>query len=505
MNPTDPQEHNEQPHGPPVAPPPPPDAAEEEISYHLLGERPQKQNRSIFNLGVFGLAGISMYYVFAARVDDVLHLYLGLAILVLAVLPTLFWLRQGGNRFPVFEPVLLLCANAYALPVLNGHEALAIYPPETVTLAGFTVLVYELAAIGAYYLTRGSPGKGRFWRESVLTREVERLVSYGIVLSSAYFGIAYFTDWIPWEMESVLRAVFNGVSVLCTFITAQRWGRGELTASERGMFGTLFVVQLLIMCSTLLLIGAVTLSGIALLGYLSAGRKVPWVATAVLFAVIAVLHNGKDRMREIYWQEEERRSPTLLELPAFYSEWVGYGLRTPLFHGDGEKTSAAGRLLERTSLLHILCMVVDYTPSRTPYVYGETYAYVLPQLIPRFFWPDKPRSHVATYYLSVRYGLQDEDATQRTTIAFGMLAEAYANFGLLGALALGACFGFIYKKLQLLSAQSPMFSLAGLMMILLTTWSFNAELTLAAWVSSLFQALVAMLGLPVLLRSLFGF
>jgi hypothetical protein len=49
-----------------------------------------------------------------------------------------------------------------------------------------------------------------------------------------------------------------------------------------------------------------------------------------------------------------------------------------------------------------------------------------------------------------------------------------------------------------------MFSFAGLSMVLLTAWSFNAELTMAAWVSSIEQALVVVLGVPMVMRSLFG-
>ena len=154
--------------------------------------------------------------------------------------------------------------------------------------------------------------------------------------------------------------------------------------------------------------------------------------------------------------------------------------------------------------MHILCLVVDWSPSRQDFLDGETYGYVLPQLIPRFLWPDKPRSHIATYRLSIYYGLQDEDATNATTIAFGMLSEAYANFGMFGAGLLGLFWGVILKKLQVLSLHSPMFSQAGLMMILLTAWAFAIELTMAAWLSSLFQALVIVLGVPLLIRGFFS-
>ena len=154
--------------------------------------------------------------------------------------------------------------------------------------------------------------------------------------------------------------------------------------------------------------------------------------------------------------------------------------------------------------MHLLCLIIEYTPGRQDYLYGKTYSYVLPQLIPRFFWHDKPRSHVATYALAIYYGLQREEDTATTTIAFGLVTEAYANFGLLGALLLGVFWGFWLKKLQIWSTFSPMFSFAGLLMVLLTAWAFNAELTLAAWVSSLQQAVIAVLGIPLFIRSFFG-
>jgi len=84
------------------------------------------------------------------------------------------------------------------------------------------------------------------------------------------------------------------------------------------------------------------------------------------------------------------------------------------------------------------------------------------------------------------------------------VTEAYANFGMIGTMLLGVFWGFWLKKLQIWSTFSPMFSFAGLLMVLLTAWSFSAELTMAAWVSSLEQAVLVVLGVPMLLRGLLG-
>lgn len=479
-----------------VNPQPQPD--ETVMDYSILGGAHAQRGRKLFLTGLGLLAAALVYLTYTANVSDILHLYLGLIMFSLSVVPALLWARDGGSRFPVFETILILTANAYATPVLNGHEQLANYTPDVITHACLTVILYQLSAILTYLTVTGVPGRSRFWRESLLSNQTEKFIVYGLISSTAYIWVSTFTDWLPGELNSVLRAIFYGVGILCTFVSSQRWGRGELTRTEKiVLLGTL-IPQLIFMSVGLILIGAISLIGIALLGYLSGGKRIPWLVIAVTFAIIAVLHSGKTQMREKYW-EQHLPAPTLTGLPAYFSEWIEYGLQPT----SGGK-SVSQKMLERTSLMHILCLIIDCTPARQDYLYGKTYGYVLPQLIPRWFWPDKPRSHIATYELGVYYGLQQEEDTEKTTIAFGLLTEAYANFGLFGAILLGAFWGVSLKKLQIWTTFSPMFSFAGLLMVLLTAWAFSAELTMAAWVSSLEQAVIVVLGVPMVIRSLLG-
>ena len=469
------------------------------MDYSILGGAHAERGRKLFLTALGLLTAALAYLAYTANVSDVLHLYLGLIIFALSAVPSLLWARSGGSRFPVFETILILCAGAYAMPVLNEREQLANYSSEVITRAGLTVILYQLSAIITYLSVRGQPGRSQFWRESIITSQIEKLIVYGLLTSTAYIWISTFTTWVPRDLESVLRAVFYGVSTLCTFVTAQRWGRGEMTQTEKIVLLCTLIPQLIFMCVGLILITSISLLGIALLGYLSGGKRIPWLVIGVTFAIIAVLHTGKIRMREKYW-EQHLPAPTMSELPAYFSEWVEFGLQPT----SGDKT-VSQKMLERTSLMHILCLIVDYTPARQDYLYGKTYGHVLPQLIPRLFWPDKPRSHIATYELGIYYGLQQEEDNATTTIAFGLLTEAYANFGLAGAILLGVFWGYSLKKLQIWSTFSPMFSFAGLLMVLLTAWAFNAELTMAAWVSSLEQAVIVVLGLPMVIRGLFGF
>jgi hypothetical protein len=468
------------------------------MDYTLLGGEHLERGKRLFTTGLVLLAAAAGYLGYTANTENSLHVFQGLLILTLSVLPGLLWAKTGGSRFPVFETIMLLCANSYALPLLNVREQMADYSDEVITRSGWLVVLYVICANVVYRVTRGEPGRGSFWTESLLSPGIERSVIYGLPVSTLYVGISVFTDWIPPALGSVLRAVFFGLSILCTFISAQRWGRGELTQGEKSLFVCSLVPQMIFMSVGLVLIGAISQVGIALLGYLSGGKRIPWVVMLVTFALLAVLHTGKSRMREKYW-EGELPQPGLTQLADYYGEWFEYGLQKA-----EEKKAASRRLLERTSLMHILCLIGSYTPQRQDYLYGSTYRHVLPQLIPRFFWAEKPKSHIATYELSIYYGIQREEDTETTTIAFGLLAEAYANFGLFGAILLGTFWGFSLKKLQIWSTFSPMLSFAGLTMVLLTAWAFNSELTMAAWISSFQQALVVVLGVPFLIKSLLG-
>lgn len=477
-----------------------PQPHEHAIDYSLLGGEHLERGRRLFTTGLVLLAAALGYLGYTANTSNGLHVIQGLLIFVFSVLPSLLWAKTGGSRFPVFETIMLLCANAYAMPLLNAREQLAVYSDDVITRAGWSVLVYVVTANLAYRLVSGLPGRSRFWTASLLTPRVESLVVHGMLVSAAYTGISVFTDWIPRELGSVLRAVFFGLGILCTFVSAQRWGRGDMTQGDKAVFVCAIVPQLIFMSVGLVLIGAISQIGIALLGYLSGGKRIPWLVIAVTFSLLAVLHTGKSRMREKYW-EGALPQPTITQLPAYFSEWFELGLQKA---EETEGKTASRKLLERTSLMHILCLIESYTPERQDYLYGSTYRHVLPQLIPRFFWPDKPRSHIATYELSIYYGLQSEEATESTTVAFGLLTEAYANFGLVGSVLLGLFWGVTLKKLQVWTTFSPMFSFAGLTMVLLTAWAFSAELTMAAWISSFQQALVVVLGVPFALKSLLG-
>ncbi|PTY04671.1 hypothetical protein DB347_18335 [Opitutaceae bacterium EW11] len=456
-------------------------------------------HKGVFWSAVAALVGLEGYLWFNAEVRDPLHLPLGLAILFFATLPGLLWARRGLSSLPIFEVLLLTTANAYAFPLLNGHRELIYYSPEDVTTAALAVLLFQVVAIAVYEICGGRPSTHPFWRDEIIAGDVSRWLSYGMVLNTGYVLASTFTTWIPNQLESILRAIFFGVGIVCTFIMSRRLGARQLTAGERAFFVGNLAVQCVGMMSTLFLVGAVSTLLLALVGYVSSSGRLPLVIAGSLLLGIAVLHNGKPEMRARYW-EPERRTPTVTELPAFFQEWIGYGIR---FRNDEEGRIAA-KLIDRTSLFHLMCLVVSTTPAQQPFLEGETYRDIPAQFVPRIFWPEKPLGHVSTSRLAVYYGLQTEEDTQKTTIGFGMLTEAYANFGFYGVAAVAALLAAAIKKLHAWSAGASLFSYGGLTLVVLLAWSFQTEFTLSIWLASLYQAIVAVLLIPFALRRVFS-
>jgi hypothetical protein len=469
-------------------------------------ERPAPPDRYFFRGGLVLLLATLGYYAFNAEVGSSTELYEGLAIIVLAALPALRWARRATHEFPVFEVFMLTGVNIYALPLLNGQSQLQTYSESVVTQAGVVVLLFQIIAIVTYAATRGRPRTTPFWTEEVISADIGKYLGYGLVLTTIYTGLATFGDIIPNDLEGPLRAVFYGIGIISGFVQGLRWGQGTLTFREKVLFALNIALQVVFSFATLYLLGGISIIVIVLIGYVSGGKRLPIAAVItilLIIAIVAVLHNGKTTMREKYWAENDRKDsdvpmPGLSELPAFFAEWIKDGLD---LH---QKSGITNKLIERTSLFQMICLVVDNSPDRLPFLDGETYAQVPGQFIPRFFWPDKPVGKISTDTLSVYYGLQRPEDTQKTTIAFGLLSEAYANFGFYGVGLFAAVFAFCLKKYSLWAQQSPILSYAGLLQVLIMAWSFQTELTLSIWLSSLFQAAVAVLGVPFVLRHVLG-
>ena len=459
--------------------------------------------RRLFSFSLAALAAALGFCAYTSNVSDPFHLYEGLLIFTLAALPSLLWAKSGAHQLPVFEVQMITGVSAFALPLLSSGEKLQDYSNETIGTAAQLVLLYQVIAIVTHTMVKGRAGTTAFYTQEVLSRGIRKFISAGLVLSTVYTFInVFYEGLISYELNSIFRAAFFGIGLVSTFVEMRRWGLGELKPGEAGMISFFLLAQILMQVSTLFLVGGISIVLLALIGYVSGSRRIPFIPIALALAVFGILHNGKSVMRDQYWGEGGgHRQVALADLGSFYTEWFNRGLSIQTENGQSKNTAM---LVDRTSLIHILCLILDETPGKRPYLDGKTYRQIPEQFIPRFFWPDKPPGHISTNTLSIYYGLQDEDAASKTTIGFGFIAEAYANYGFFGVGAIAFLIGLFYKKVQVATAKCAMLSYAGLFLIVLMAWSFQTEYTMSIWLSSFYQACVAVMGIPFLLRNILG-
>ncbi|MGA2694233.1 MAG: O-antigen polysaccharide polymerase Wzy, partial [Opitutaceae bacterium] len=396
------------------------------------------------------------------------------------------------------ETFMVTTVPAYGIPLVSGHDQLQTYEQDTITKTAIAVVLFQAVAITAFLMTEARPKRTPLWRRNAVSGEITNYLGYGMFLAIAYSLVENFTDLIPDNLEGPIRAICFGIGIIATFVGCRRWGQGELQHYKKMGFAVQLAVLVASSLVSLFLVQAISTLLLALLGYVSGSKKFPLMATAILLPIFAILHQGKSTMREKYWDGGAPR-PTAADLPAFFGEWINDGLATA---PTGGPIVEKHTLLDRTSLIQIMCLVISVTPDKRPYLYGETYAQIPGQFVPRIFWPGKPVGHISTYTLAIYYGLQRVEDTQRTTIGFGLLAEAYANFGFGGVCIVAYVFGALFKKISGWASESPILSYPGMILIVLMAWSFQDELTLSIWLSSLWQACAVVCVVPFMLNKL---
>jgi hypothetical protein len=467
-----------------------------------MGVPDPRTSRQLYRTGVAALVVGIIALIRTSEVSDPGILAAGTAILVLGALPALNWARQAHAYFPVFEMFMLTSIPFYAVPLLIGHRQVLEFSDAATWQAALATVLFQLCAIATFSRTRRSVVRSSSLTVSLLPAIAYRYAQAGLWLNTLYLYLNSFTELIPPELSIVVRAVAFGVGTVSLFIEMRRWGAKQLMPWEKFIVALNLALQLIFLFRSLYLIVGISILLLAMIGYVSTSRRVPVVLMGLVFGVVAILHNGKSVMRDKYWIAGAPL-PGLAGLPAFFDEWLNQGLLSHSAEAELGTSMLAERLFERASLFQMLCLVTQRTPVADPYLHGESYRHILAQLVPRAIWPDKPSSLESNTLLAVHYRLVAKDNPKSVSIAFGMIAESYANFGWLGCAALGCLLGFAYKRISLAALGQPQFSALGLLTILLTAWSFQVEQIFASWLVSLIQAAAVVIGGPMLFRVLF--
>ncbi len=453
-----------------------------------------------FWLGVMLLIGYALFQV--GRVPP-LYVLIGGGLAFFALLPTYLWCAGRVGGLPVFPALAGMYLLTFAFPFLGGHPSLDRYDPAALMQAALTVTLFLGIATVLWLAVLQAPTAPprEFWGFA----EERHTAAFHIclVLASA-FHVAMLAGLL-WTLSdsvfSLIRAVSLSLATLGVTVLSYRLGRRQLTSGQTALFLVLFGTFLLFSAAGLMLAPAMGMLLLAV-GTFTVGRgRLPIAVVLAALVFFSILHVGKKPMRDRYWSKKGRENIPPWEMPRYYARWFTYGIARLPASLSGEQTGKEKQssVLERSSVVQMLLRVQSKTPSEKPYLYGQTYAIIPELLIPRVLYEDKVRSHEGTYMLSVHYGLQTRKATLGTTIGFGLLPEAYANFGYFGVVGLAVLLGLGCGLVTRWSMHVPVASFRGLFALVTLSLAVQTEHTAGVLAASLFQSAVVLLGFALLL------
>lgn len=436
---------------------------------------------------------------------------------------------SGGKGLPLLPLMVLQNLLIYGLPIVAGHAILQQYPDRFLQQAGFEVLAMDIAMVLAWKLGMQtfSPSPPVSYALRELNRAGARgwarlgFVMTGFGTAGELLGNCGYLDSVysqlPNGATSILNALYSVMSACGFFLISLAIGGGQASSFAKAVFWVLLIINGMAGSLDFILAGvAATLVTVAI-GFFWSSGKFPWLYLTTSMLALSFLNSGKTTMRMRYWATEDTPAIqfTPAMLPAVYGEWVATSFdavvenSTSPLPGPNKKAERAEKnqtLLDRIDNLQNLLFVIDAVDTEhVSLLHGKTYSLIPPLLVPRIIWPDKPRSHEGQVMLNVHFGRQDLDSTFSAYIAWGLLPEAYGNFGpLAGALFLGFFLGVLFAWIENFTARKLVISMEGFLSLSLLMNLMNSfEMVASVLVTALFQSFMIIIAasLPFVQRT----
>jgi hypothetical protein len=469
--------------------------------------------RSLTAIGVV-LGGLSLYLYVSGKPGAVSFFLISAG--------TVGALKVWSSRaigVPLAPMVLVQQIFLYAMPILVNPGLMAQYPESLITTAGLEVLVYSLAFAVSWAMAMGAMRSSPpiCYALTEMKRDGAgklRVLSLGLIVFSTGYSVldrlgmtAPIVAALPAGSSSIVAALLAAAATCGFFIGSLLIGANEMPTLAKQAYWLMLAANCYIVASSFLLSSACTFVMSVIIGLFWSSGKIPWRLIIIIGAVFSFLNVGKDAMRDRYWRTTGVNNIpdfTLAEMPGHYAEWIqsstdaisGSGTVAKRWQADLGEAAAAKEnqtLLARVNNLQNLLYVEDaVTVRHLQPLNGSTYTIIPLLLIPRVLLPDKPRSHEGQVMLNVHFGRQDLNSTLDTYIAWGLLPEAYGNFGpWTGAVILGIAMGVFFAFLEKWTADKLVVSLEGFVAFTIFLGIANSyEMVASVLVTSVFQALV---------------
>jgi hypothetical protein len=432
-----------------------------------------------------------------------------------AIVALALW-ANNATGVPLMPMIVVQQLVVNGLPIVNSHKVLSQYPPEFITRAGLEVMIYlcSLAAFWRMGMQVFAPSSPQAYALVGINREgVAGLSRLGFGLAGAATGYlilqsldltSVILQLLPNGSFPIVNALVGAASACGFFLLSMIVGSGELSALPRTLFWLLMACNCLISATTLLLSGTAAVVLSVVIGLFWSTGRIPWRFLLLVALALSFLNTGKTVMRGRYWERADDEAPRargLTDLPAFYAEWTQAGIDS-FNTGTDEKNPGSRRghgevkgqsLFDRLNNLQNILFVIDaIEEGHISPVNGRTYTLIPPLLVPRILWPSKPRTHEGQVLLNVHFGRQDMESTIKTYVAWGLLAEAYGNFGAIkGAIFLGLCLGLAFAWAENITTRKPLLSTEGFVAFAVFLGMANSYETVASvLITMIFQSVV---------------
>jgi hypothetical protein len=491
-------------------------------SHTEIGELGDKVRRAVKRSVAFLAAGLaleSILLIFSGQPGGSAFALISLGTCVALVI----W-SSDAIGLPLLPVMVLQSLIIYGLPIAAGHDVLKSYPSDLVLRAGEEVLIFNVTMALAWKAGRQlfppsppvSYALQEFNRAGVAgwTR-----LGFTMITSATLFAVLQSLDLtdsliasLPNGASSIVAALVSVISASGFFLVSMTIGGNQGSVGGSTAFWFLLILNGLITASDLLLYSAAANLITVAIGFFWSTGRVPWKYLTVTMLILSFFNTGKTTMRERYWSDDRdqaSQTTTFSRIPSLYSEWIQVSYNAVIENHDADVATSSTKkqhsnknltLLDRIDNIQNLLFVIDAidTDHVRP-LYGATYSLIPPLLVPRILWPEKPRSHEGQVLLNVHFGRQDLNSTLATYIAWGLLPEAYGNFGAVaGSLAIGAVLGLCFAWIESLTARKLVVSMEGFLSLSLLMNLMNSfEMVASVLVTAIFQSFVIVVAVSI--------
>ena len=150
-------------------------------------------------------------------------------------------------------------------------------------------------------------------------------------------------------------------------------------------------------------------------------------------------------------------------------------------------------------MVTVFLRVLDTTPAKKPFLEGETYESIPSLLIPRILYKEKGVAHIANWILAYYYDFLTLDQLGRTSVGFDLMIESYANYGILGVIAIAVILGLLYGWIGRVSIGVPLLSFRFLLAVVVLSGTLGSNNTAGVFVTTLWQSFLALMTLNLFL------